>query len=365
MATIEIKSLRKAYRGKEVLRELSFLVEDGEFFCLLGPPGAGKTTLFRIIAGLEQPDDGQVLLDGQNVGEVPPQRRDVAMVFEDMALYPHMTGFGNLAHPLYLQGLNKTEVEERVHAVAGQLQIEHLLDRGPSTYSGGELRRVALGRALVRTPRVLLLDQALSDLDAKIRQQMAGELKRIQRDTRQTTIYATHDYEEAIAMGDRILVMQEGQEIQTSGPEEVYWKPATKFVAGFIGTPSMNFLSCHTRKEGERVNFEHPGFKLRTAKFDIDLPEEVILGIRPEHVEYEQEGGSEGIQAVVDITQVLGEEQIIDFRLEDDTLVKFLGIGNPDWRPGDEVLLKFPEKWIYLFDSESEARLIGPDVDSV
>lgn len=359
MAKVEVQGLKKAYRDARAVRGLSFSVKDGEFFCLLGPPGAGKTTTFRIISGLESPDEGDVLIDGESVREVPPQRRDVAMVFEDMALYPHMSGFGNIAHPLYLQGVPEDEIERLVRSLMDQLQISHLTDRRPETFSGGERRRVALARALVRSPRALLLDQALSDLDAKIRQEMAGELKRIQRETGQTMIYATHDYEEAIAMGDRILVMRGGEELQTSGPDEVYWEPQSKFVAGFVGTPSMNFIPCRLKTRNGRVEIEQPAFQIGLDSPGTELPERALLGIRPEHVRLAGDAGSAGISAVVEIMQVLGEEMIVDFRLRDGTLVKYFGPGVKGWQAGDEVDLSFPVEHIYLFDRESEARLWG------
>ncbi len=332
---------------------------NGEFFCLLGPPGAGKTTSFRIIAGLESPDGGDVLIDGRSILEVPPQRRDIAMVFEDMALYPHMTGIGNIAHPLYLQRVDESQIEQRVRALADQLQISHLLDRRPETYSGGERRRVALARGLIRQPRALLLDQALSDLDAKIRQQMSGELKRLQRGTGQTMIYATHDYEEAIGMGDRILVMREGTELQTSGPDEVYWQPESKFVAGFVGTPSMNFLPVQAIRGPDSLQVKHPAFDLRLPLPSVQLPEKVDLGIRPEHIGIVDSRDGEGIPATVEIIQVMGEEQIVDMRLQDGTVIKFFGSGDRDWTSGAEVHLHFPSEHIYLFDGETETRLLG------
>ncbi len=359
MAEVQIDRLKKAYNGSEVVRGLSFTVEDGEFFCLLGPPGAGKTTTFRMISGLEDPDAGDIVLDGGSVLEIPPQRRDVAMVFEDMALYPHMTGFGNIAHPLYLSRMPEDKIEQRVHSLMEQLHIGHLKDRRPDTYSGGERRRTALARALVRRPRALLLDQALSDLDAKIRQEMAGELKRIQRETGQTMIYATHDYEEAIAMGDRILVVRDGQELQTSGPDEVYWEPQTKFVASFVGTPSMNFLPSRLKLQDGAMTVEHPGFQFRVPTPTVELPEQALLGIRPEHIRLAEDDGSEGISAIVEIIQVLGEEQIVDFRLHDGTVIKYFGPGDRAWDAGDQVKLNFPAEHIYLFDLESEARLWG------
>lgn len=359
MASVEVRDLRKSYSQTPALQGLSLSIQDGEFFSLLGPPGAGKTTCFRLVAGLDRPESGEIFIGGEDVRDIEPQRRDVAMVFEDTALYPHMTGFGNIAHSLYLRRRPESEIRQRVGAIAEMLQISPLLDRHPDTYSGGERRRVAVARAMVRRPRVLLLDQALTDLDAKIRQEMAGELKRIQRETRQTMIYASHDFEESIALGERILVIREGSEVQTAGPEELYFQPHTSFVAGFVGSPPMNLLPSRMHRNNGSVQLEHDAFRVRLQTAREDLPLEVILGIRPEHIEVA--GPAEGVVATADVVQVSGEEQIVDLRLKDGSVLKFVGSVDLDWRPGDQVRIRFPEEWIYLFDPGSGERLLGPE----
>jgi multiple sugar transport system ATP-binding protein len=288
-----------------------------------------------------------------------PKDRDVAMVFEDLALYPHWTGFGNLAHPLKLRKLPADQIRRRVLEVAERLHIEHLLDRQPGTYSGGERRRLAIGRALVRQPRVLLLDQPLTDLDAKIRQEMTAELKRLQSETGQTMIYATHDFEEAVAMADRIVMLDAGRVHQLGTPQEVYERPQTAFVASFVGSPAMNLIPCRAGAEGGQLRLGHPAFQL-TVPERGELPEQVLLGIRPEHLEFAQPQAPGTVAARVEIQQVLGDEQILDLRLGDGTLLKAIVPLDAAMERGRQVLLRLPPEHLFLFDQASGSRLRGP-----
>jgi len=355
MATVRVHELRKAFGRAAALRGLSFALADGEFLCLLGPPGAGKTTILRIIAGLEQPDAGEVYLGDMAMGGVPPQERDVAMVFEDVALYPHMTAYDNLAHPLRLRKLSRADIDLRVRAVADLLHISHLLGRLPVTYSGGERRRVAIGRALVRRPRVLLLDQPLTDLDAKIRQEMAAELKRVQRGTRQTMIYATHDYEEAVTMADHVLVMKDGGLEQLGSPEDVYERPLSAFVARMVGSPTMNLIRCRAEWADGQIRVLHPVFQVDLPATAPPQAGEVLLGVRPEHLALVSE--SAGIRATVEIIQTLGKERIVDLRLGDGTLVKFVGELREDPVRGAAVGVRMPTAHLVLFDAATERRI--------
>lgn len=359
MASVRVEQLRKAYRGVEAVKGISFMVEDGEFFCLLGPPGAGKTTILRIIAGLEKPDQGEIYLGGERVNEVHPMDRDVAMIFEDPALYPHMTAYDNLAHPLRLRKLPKTEIRRKVQEVAEVLHITHLLDRRPDTFSGGERRRVAIGRALVRKPRVLLLDQPLTDLDAWLRQEMTGELKRLQRETGQTMIYATHDFEEAVTMADRIMVMNEGVVEQMATPEEVYDQPQSAFVASFVGSPAMNLIPCRAELQDDRFVLSCAAFRLPlTQRLEADLTSrELLLGIRPEHVTIVEGAGQEGIAATVDIVQPLGDEQIVDLSLKDGTIIKMIVPLEVELAPADKLMVSFSQDKLSLFDAQSGKRI--------
>ena len=376
MASVQVEQLRKAYRDMEAVKGISFAVEDGEFFCLLGPPGAGKTTTLRIIAGLERPDQGEVYLGGEGVNDVPPMERDVAMIFEDPALYPHMTAYGNLAHPLRLRKLPKAEIHRKVQEVAEILHITHLLERRPDAFSGGERRRVAIGRALVRRPKVLLLDQPLTDLDAWLRQEMTGELKRLQRETGQTMIYATHDFEEAVTMADRIMVMNEGVVEQLDPPEEVYDRPRSAFVASFVGSPSMNLIPCQVELQDDSLFLNCAAFRLPLTKgAGADLTSrELLLGIRPEHVTIaaeaaptesaeaaptppEEGAGQEGISATVDIVQPLGDEQIVDLSLKDGTVIKMIAPLELELAPADKLMVDFNQDRLSLFDARSERRI--------
>lgn len=359
MASVQVRHLHKRYGRLAALQGLEFSVAEGEFFGLLGAPGAGKTTTLRIIAGLEKPDMGEVWIGGTLMNSIPPQQRDVAMVFEDVALYPHMSGFDNIAHPLRLRRLSEAEIRRRVIEIAERLQISHLLHRLPHTYSGGERRRVAIARAMVRRPRVLLLDQAFTDLDAKIRQEMAAELKRLQRETGQTMIYATHDFEEAVAMSDRILVMREGRGIQLDTPQALYERPATAFVAGFLGSPGMNLLRCQAFPDPEGTRFVHPRFEMR---FPVRLGEplgekaEVLLGIRPEHLQILLSPAPGAVEAEVEIVQPLGLERIVDLRMGP-LVVKAITTADFPLRLHQKVWLAWPPERLFVFDAATEKRL--------
>lgn len=357
MAQVAVRNLEKRYGESRVVCCLSFEVDDGELFCLLGPPEAGKTTVFRIISGLEEPDAGEVMIDGEDVGDVPPQRRDVAMVFEDSALYPHMTAYGNISHSLYLRHMDEGQIRRHVDEIAELLRITHLLERHPETYSGGERRRVALARAMVRRPRLLLLDQALSDLDAKLRQEMAGELKRLQLETGQTMIYATHDFEEAVAIADRCLVLRDGQEIQTAEPQTLYERPVNAFVGALVGSPSMNLIRCRAEPADGSTVFTAGDLD---AVLDVSTPISgpVLLGLRPEDL-YIIDGHPDGaIRGRVEVVQERGLERIIDIRVDDDIVVKLVTPKDTHIERDQEVSLSTPGEAVFVFDPESGERLL-------
>ncbi len=255
MSSVRLENITKIFPPNVVaVNNVNLKIEKGEFFVLLGPSGCGKTTTLRIIAGLEKPTKGRVYIDEQDVTDLPPRKRDVAMVFQTWALYPHMKVYDNIAFPLKLRKVPKDEIDRKVREVAKLLRIEELLDRYPKQLSGGQQQRVALARALVRNPRVWLMDEPLSNLDALLRVQMRAELKRLQKELKITTVYVTHDQVEAMTMADRIAVMNAGRVLQIGTPHEVYHYPKTKFVAGFIGSPPMNFIKAvFDFKEGSYV----------------------------------------------------------------------------------------------------------------
>ncbi len=242
MAFVELRGIKKHFGAVKAVDGVDVEIKDGEFLVLLGPSGSGKTTLMRLCAGLEKPTGGQLIIDGEVVNDVPPRERGIAMVFQSYALYPHKTVFKNIAFPLTVEGMDKSEIREKVEWAAGLLGIGRLLDRLPSQISGGEKQRVAIARALVRKPKVLLMDEPLSNLDAKVRHTARVELKKFQQEIGVTTIYVTHDQSEAMGLGDRIAVMSEGRVRQIGAPEDIYHEPADTFVAGFIGNPPMNFI---------------------------------------------------------------------------------------------------------------------------
>ena len=266
MVVVRLEKITKKFKNIIAVNEVSLEVKDKEFYILLGPSGSGKSTTLNIIAGLEEPTSGYVYFDGEIVNDVPPEKRDVAMVFQTFALYPHMTAFDNIAFPLRIRKYPKTEIRERVNRVAEMLRIKHLLEKKPYELSGGERQRVALARAIVREPKLFLLDEPLSNIDAKLRVHMRAELIRLQKELGITTIYVTHDQVEAMTMGDKIAVMNHGKIMQIGRPIEVFKKPANLFVAGFIGTPPMNFFDCslETSNGEDMLNCGH--FKIKLNK---------------------------------------------------------------------------------------------------
>lgn len=289
MTTVELIQLTKQFSNETVLENLSLSIAAGEFVVILGPSGSGKSTLLRLIAGLETPDDGDIRFNGQSVLSIPAAERNVAMVFQNYALYPHMSVWKNLAFPLLIRGEKKATIQEKVQEVATLLQLEHLLDRKPKELSGGQRQRVALGRAIIRQPAVLLMDEPLSNLDAQLRHYMRGELVKLQKTAlRTTTLYVTHDQVEAMTMGDRIAVLDHGILQQIGTPEDIYHFPANQFVASFIGSPSMNFLAGTLVHDTDGFSFRPDALSTAIALSDFipdhpPSPEKGILGIRPEY----------------------------------------------------------------------------------
>ena len=286
MAEIELRGVSKRFAGNIAVTEASFTIRDGEFFILVGPSGCGKSTLLNMIVGLEETSAGDILLDGARINDVDPKDRNMAMVFQSYALYPHMTVRENMAFPLRLAGAAKTEIDRRVARTAETLELTALLERKPAALSGGQRQRVAMGRAIVREPAVFLLDEPLSNLDAKLRAQMRTEIARLQRRLGTTTVYVTHDQTEAMTLGDRIAVLRKGEVLQIGTPRELYERPANLFVAGFIGSPAMNFLPARSRDgvlELPVGTLELPG-ALRDRLAGTDGP--LVAGFRPDHLQF-------------------------------------------------------------------------------
>ena len=367
MASIRLVDVTKRYvskaGSKTVLDKINLEVRDKEFFVLAGPPGAGATTILRLVAGLETPDSGEVYIGDQLVNEVEPKDRDVAMVFENLALYPNKTGFKNIAFPLRLRKVPDKEIVERVNEVARTLKIDHILDRYPRTYSGGELQRLALARAMVRRPKVYLLDQPLANIDALIRANMRSELKRLVREIGQTIIYTTHDQLEAISMGDRIGIINGGVIKQLDTPIALYTKPKDKFVASFIGSPKMNFIDCTCEvKDGKTIlvrdtfNLDMTHSRALTGSDARDS--ELTLGIRPEDISLLPDKKSpDGLQATVYIVEPMGSRALLSAQIGKN-LVKALVHGGTDLKPGSEVWLEFKKDKIHLFDRKTSLVIV-------
>ena len=360
MAGVKFNKLTKRFGKLAAVDELTLEVQDGEFLVLLGPSGCGKTTALRCLAGLETPDSGEIYIGDKVVNELPPKDRDIAMVFQSYALYPHMTVRDNLAFPLKMRKFSKDEINKRVKKATDLLRISHLIERKPKQLSGGEAQRVALGRAIVREPKAFLMDEPLSNLDAKLRLYMRAELKRLQKDLGTTTIYVTHDQAEAMTMGDRVAVMNQGRLQQVATSHEVYFKPINLFVAGFLGSPPMNFVPCTLKGDGT----------LESSVCHMRLPEsitsivkgkamdgEVVLGFRPEDVALSRTSKPDAIETEVYMYEPLGSEIIADLKVEEN-LIK--AKTPPDFKMniGEKLWLTIKEDAMHIFDKKSEVALI-------
>ena len=346
MARVELDRVGKRYpNGFEAVRDVQIDIADGEFIVLVGPSGCGKTTTLRMVAGLEGITSGELRIDGRVVNDLPPKARDVAMVFQSYALYPHMTVFENMAFGLTIQKLPKAEIEARVREAAERLGLSDLLDRKPKQMSGGQRQRVAMGRAIVRRPRVFLFDEPLSNLDAKLRLQMRIELGRLHTSLGATSLYVTHDQVEAMTLADRIVLLAGGEVQQIGAPLELYSKPANVFVASFIGSPGMNLLPANV--DGQAVS---------GAGFSVELGRtvsagEVTVGVRPEHVTL----ADAGLGATVEVVEPMGAESYVHCRAGDDLVTVRTDQAPP--RAGEAVHLAFDASGVHVFDAESQQRV--------
>ena len=346
MATLELDGLRKSFGGTEVLTGIDLTLRDGEMLVIVGASGCGKSTLLRLVAGLETATSGRILIDGRDVTRVDPSARDIAMVFQNYALYPHMSVSENMAYGLRIRGLAKADIKRRVDEAAALLGIGALLDRRPRQLSGGQRQRVAMGRAIVRNPKLFLFDEPLSNLDAKLRVQMRAEIRRLQRRLGVTSLYVTHDQVEAMTLGDRLLVLHQGRPVQFATPMEVFAKPADTYVAGFIGAPAMNFLPATLEDGGVRLA---DGRQLAIPGARGTGP--VTLGIRPEHVRL-AEGG---VPVSVELVEPLGSETLVHGSMADGTA---LTCRMPGALPvADQVTVAFDAGEAHLFDAGTGKRL--------
>ncbi len=357
MASVEIRTVCKSFGKVKVIKDLSVEIFDGEFAVLVGPSGCGKSTLLRVIAGLEQFDKGEVLIGGNVVNDLPPKHRNVAMVFQSYALYPHMTIFRNMAFGLKLQGTAKAEIEKRVHHAAELLGLTELLERYPRQLSGGQRQRVATGRAIVRDPQIYLFDEPLSNLDAMLRAQMRTEIKALQQKLSTTTIYVTHDQVEAMTMADRIFVMREGQIEQFGEPLDVYDNPRNTYVARFIGAPAMNLLEGTLRRNSDSAWVEtSSGTRLPLPQIvvgETGMP--ILYGIRPEHISIAN--GTGGILAKIRAVEPTGAEFLLYMTVGIDEFTVVLHDRN-NYHSGQELYIQPELDRVRLFDSGS-GKCIG------
>ena len=378
MAGLSLKGIYKKYAaGVVAVSDFNLEIKDKEFIILVGPSGCGKSTTLRMIAGLEEITEGELYIGDRLVNDIAPKDRDIAMVFQNYALYPHMTVFDNMAFGLKLRKTPKDEIKRRVEEAARVLDIAHLLDRKPKALSGGQRQRVALGRAIVREPQVFLLDEPLSNLDAKLRAQMRTELSKLHAKLGTTFIYVTHDQTEAMTMGDRIVVMKDGFIQQVDAPQVLYTKPCNMFVAGFLGSPQMNFIDSKLVKQDGKYMVEFGTEDTKTTrgvKYYIPLPEskneggkldeyvgkEIVMGIRPEDVHNEprllEEYAECKVYANVEVTELMGAETFLYLDVEG---FKFTARVEPTStaRPGDTIEIALENNKIHLFDKETERTI--------
>ena len=365
MAEVELRHLWKSFGNILAVEDFSLTAADGEFIVFVGPSGCGKTTTMRMIAGLEEASKGQVLFDGKDVTSELPHDRDIAMVFQNYALFPHLNVFSNMAFGMRLRKVPKADIERQIRGTAQLLGIEDVLQRRPKELSGGQRQRVALGRAIVRQPRVFLMDEPLSNLDAALRMEMRTEIIKLQERLAVTTFYVTHDQVEALSMGDRIVVMRAGRIQQIGSPTDLYEQPANAYVAGFIGSPPMNFLEG--RVEGDRIVLpaEKTALTLagaaRAVLAHASAPE-IMVGVRPEHIVFSDrpaDGGSFSIAGTVDTVEPLGHTTLVRAKMMSEQRVSALLAGKVRLHEGQAVHAIFASDRVYLFDRKTERSLLG------
>ena len=373
MSTVSLKNIYKIYDNSvTAVSDFNLEIADKEFIVLVGPSGCGKSTTLRMVAGLEEISKGELYIDGKLVNDVEPKDRDIAMVFQSYTLYPHMTVRENMEFPLKLKKVPKEEIQQRVDQAAEILGITQYLDRKPKALSGGQRQRVAIGRAIVREPKVLLMDEPLSNLDAKLRNQMRAEIIKLRQRINTTFVYVTHDQTEAMTLGDRIVIMKDGFVQQIGTPQEVFEKPINIFVAGFIGTPQMNFFNARLEKKGGDYSVEYAG-----ASFPLDgemsaklagkgqQSADVILGVRPEHIAVQKDPSASAIEASIEVSELMGSELYLHATVEggQEVVIRTPTVELPaEYRGGvpygTKLRFTFSPSLIHLFDPESEKSLL-------
>ena len=375
MASLSLRNIYKVYPSKPedfvAVTDFNLEIEDKEFIVLVGPSGCSKSTTLRMVAGLEEITKGELYIDDKLVNNVPPKDRDIAMVFQSYALYPHMTVYNNMAFGLKLRKMSKDEIDRRVKEAAKILGIEALLNRKPAALSGGQRQRVALGRAIVRDPKVFLMDEPLSNLDAKLRNQMRAEIIKLRQKINTTFIYVTHDQTEAMTLGDRIVIMRDGFIQQIGTPQEVFEHPANLFVAGFIGTPQMNFFDAQLEKDGDNyfvtvqgAKIDLPSDKQEALKAAGIAPQAITLGIRPDHIVLCEENAPQAIAATVDVTELMGSTIHMHVNMGGKDAIVILPTidlsteQKTGFSYGSKINVTFGGNVVHLFSKETDKNLI-------
>jgi multiple sugar transport system ATP-binding protein len=363
MAEVALRNVVKRYDDVEAVRSINLDIPDNEFVVLVGPSGCGKSTTLRMIAGLEEVTAGDIYIDGQVVNDLPPKDRDIAMVFQNYALYPHMTAAQNMSFGLRLRKFPKEEIKKRVDNAARILDITELLDRKPKALSGGQRQRVAMGRAIVRDPKVFLFDEPLSNLDAKLRVQMRTEIKRVHQMVKTTTVYVTHDQVEAMTLADRVVVMNNGRIEQVATPQELYHHPKTLFVAGFMGSPAMNFMRCRLEQNGVGVRVRLsdavslPVPAAQSGRCASMLGKELIFGLRPEHITEPRRSDQQSeFAATLNVVEPMGMETMVYFTIDCQEVCGRVEPGSAAG-PGEQMRLSANMDHMHLIDPQSGAVL--------
>lgn len=369
MSGVQLKNICKKYpNGFEAVKDFNLDIEDKEFVIFVGPSGCGKSTTLRMIAGLEDISSGELIIDGKVMNGVSPKDRDIAMVFQNYALYPHMSVYDNMAFSLKLKKVPKGEIDKKVREAARILDLEKLLDRKPKALSGGQRQRVAMGRAIVRSPKVFLMDEPLSNLDAKLRGQMRVEISKLHQRLGSTIIYVTHDQTEAMTLGTRIVVMKDGIVQQIDTPQNLYDHPCNRFVAGFIGSPQMNMISAEVVSENGRILLKFAGYTITLNESRAEaikkggyVGKKVVIGIRPEDIysgaEALRTNSGSVIETRIKVYEMLGASALLYFDIEDSSWVASVEAGT-EARPGDEVRLALDTDKLHIFDHETEEKII-------
>ncbi len=372
MSSVTLKHIYKIYAGGvQAVTDCNLDIADKEFIVLVGPSGCGKSTTLRMVAGLEEISEGELYIGDRLVNDVAPKDRDIAMVFQNYALYPHMTVFDNMAFGLKLRKTPKEEIKKRVEEAAKILDIAHLLNRKPKALSGGQRQRVALGRAIVREPKVFLFDEPLSNLDAKLRVQMRTEITKLHNRLQTTFIYVTHDQTEAMTMASRIVVMKDGVVQQVDTPQNLYDYPANKFVAGFIGSPQMNFFNAKLSREGQDVVAVFGDNKITVPTATVSrlvsedyIGKDIILGVRPENIDDAADAAKATVAADVEVTELMGSETYLYLKVagtENDANVVARVDPRSTSRAGDHINVSFDLSHLHMFDKETEKTILVKD----